>query len=509
MYANADLDFAGFDYPFPNFELWSGTFNGPSSSLYENGALVGSGNAGVANQEGFAVGGLNSAGTNGYDLSHSLVAEILYYDGALSASDRTAVTNWLNTKYQVIETPSVPANSTLPSIAGTAADGSQMTADRGTWSGSSPITYAYAWQRCNSAGTGCVAIPGATAANYTATSTDIGSRLRVVVTASNSAGTASPATSAATAVVVAAPATNTSLPAISGTAKEGSTLTASSGAWSGTSPIGYSYQWRRCDQNGANCVTVPNVTGTTFALTAADVGKTLRVAVTGSNGAGSATATSAATLVIVSAGSSSSVQPPVLAGLQLWYDADSQNLPDGQAVARWSDRSGYGRDLTAAGTAQPLYRRNAVNGRAAIEFDGIASMMKTYESTFTLSQPTTFFIVYKSLDPPTGSFTYVFDSRDSLTRQLHGRGPYGVETYANTDIYTPDVIWPFPSFELRAGHSTVRIPRFGVRAARCRPATRASAVSPASLSAASAPQAPRGTGSGTRSSPRFSTTPAA
>ena len=66
-------------------------------------------------------------------------------------------------------------------------------------------------------------------------------------------------------------------------------------------------------------------------------------------------------------------------------------------------------------------RRDAVNGRAALEFDGITSLMKTYGSTFTLSQPDTFFIVYKSLDAQQPARAFVFDSRDSSARQVFGQ----------------------------------------------------------------------------------------
>src|SRR4051794_25465829 len=39
---------------------------------------------------------------------------------------------------------------------------------------------------------------------------------------------------------------NTTPPAVSGTPAVGSTLSASTGSWTGTAPITYSYQWRRC-----------------------------------------------------------------------------------------------------------------------------------------------------------------------------------------------------------------------------------------------------------------------
>lgn len=85
---------------------------------------------------------------------------------------------------------------------------------------------------------------------------------------------------------------NQSVPTISGTTQEGSTLTATSGSWSGTSPITYAYQWRRCNQNGASCGNINGSTGTTYVLKAADVNRTIRVRVTAKNSDGTAQATS-------------------------------------------------------------------------------------------------------------------------------------------------------------------------------------------------------------------------
>ena len=61
----------------------------------------------------------------------------------------------------------------------------------GTWSGTAPSTFAYAWLRCNANGRLCTAIAGATAAGYTLTADDAGHTLVATVTAT--AGTATQA----------------------------------------------------------------------------------------------------------------------------------------------------------------------------------------------------------------------------------------------------------------------------------------------------------------------------
>src|SRR5207247_1407760 len=146
----------------------------------------------------------------------------------------------------------------------------------------------------------CAPITGATGASYAVTSADVGGTLRVVVTATNSAGSAS-STSAATTIVqpaAATPPVNTSPPTISGTPQAGQTLTASTGSWSGTHPITYAYHWHGAHSGGANCAAIAGATGPTYVATSADVGRTLRVVVTATNSAGSASSTSAATTVV-------------------------------------------------------------------------------------------------------------------------------------------------------------------------------------------------------------------
>ena len=96
----------------------------------------------------------------------------------------------------------------------------------------------------------------------------------------------------------AVPPSNTAPPTISGVPGAGETLTGSTGSWSGTAPVSLSSQWQRCDDSGAGCVDVAGATGTTYGLTEADVGHTIRLNVVAENVAGSAAAASGATAVV-------------------------------------------------------------------------------------------------------------------------------------------------------------------------------------------------------------------
>jgi chitodextrinase len=111
------------------------------------------------------------------------------------------------------------------------------------------------------------------------------------------------------------PPTNTTPPSISGQPIVGATLSAAAGDWTGTAPISFAYQWQRCDSSGANCTALPGATDSSYVVSWVDVGATLRVAVTGSNAAGAATATSSATTVVTALESRDTTAPSVPSGL--------------------------------------------------------------------------------------------------------------------------------------------------------------------------------------------------
>src|SRR5271169_6348804 len=175
-----------------------------------------------------------------------------------------------------------PVNTSPPTIAGKAQEGVTLKAKEGKWSGGS-IAYAFQWQRCEPEQE-CTNIPLATTPEYTARYVDIGSTLRVLVTASNTAGATEAFTERTAAVVGVAP-KNIELPAITGTAQEGQLLSVSSGAWSGTVAASYLYSWERCA--GKKCSEIAGANTAGYRVVAADVGDTLRTSVTDQNLAGS------------------------------------------------------------------------------------------------------------------------------------------------------------------------------------------------------------------------------
>jgi beta-glucanase (GH16 family) len=194
--------------------------------------------------------------------------------------------------------PTPPSNTSPPTISGAPTEGASSTASSGSWLGTAPLTYTYQWQRCDSAGASCSPINATTATQYVPVSADVGSRLRVLVTASSIVGSSSAASTPTDVIEAAAtPPLNTAPPSIADAAQVGELVSASTGTWTGTTPITFSYQWKRCEPDGSGCTPIAGATGASYAAVAADAGSTLRVVVTAVNAYGSNFATSGQCLI--------------------------------------------------------------------------------------------------------------------------------------------------------------------------------------------------------------------
>jgi DNA-binding beta-propeller fold protein YncE len=183
-----------------------------------------------------------------------------------------------------------PSNTTAPAISGTPAAGHDLSCTQGSWAADllggnfyrAPVSYAYQWLKDN------VAISGETSSTYAAQAGDVGHAFKCRVTATNLGGNTAATSTAKT--IQTAP-QNLTAPSISGTPAAGHTLTCNNGGWSGSMPQTHAYRWLR------NGVGIVGATSATYAVKAADTGHALNCRVTAANGAGSATANSAAVTI--------------------------------------------------------------------------------------------------------------------------------------------------------------------------------------------------------------------
>jgi uncharacterized protein YcsI (UPF0317 family) len=177
------------------------------------------------------------------------------------------------------------------SVSGTAQEGKTLTATAQATSDADGGTTTYQWQSLT--GSTWSNISGATASTYTAAEADQGHQLRVSATFVDDTGQSVTAASSATAAVIdIAPTLSVT---ISGTAREGQTLTANAVANDADAVI--AYQWQSL--SGSTWSNISGATSSTFLVGEANETHELRVIATSSDSDGSGTsATSAATAAV-------------------------------------------------------------------------------------------------------------------------------------------------------------------------------------------------------------------
>jgi hypothetical protein len=117
----------------------------------------------------------------------------------------------------------------------------------------------------------------------------------------------------------------------------GKALSTSTGSWSGTSPIRYTYQWQRCT---SSCSAITGATGSSFTLADGDLGANIAVLVTAANGNGSATAESAEVGPVAVSGPSS-------AGVKVALSAAISCPPGRRPIAKLLQAGGIKCSFTA------------------------------------------------------------------------------------------------------------------------------------------------------------------
>jgi hypothetical protein len=320
--------------------------------------------------------------------------------------------------------PSPPSNTALPVVTGTATQGQILQDGSGTWTGS-PTSFAYQWENCSGGGATCTNIAGATSSSYLLSSTDVGDTIRVLVTATNAAGSGA-ATSGPTAMVAALPVSapsNTALEVVSGIDTQGQSLTTTNGSWT-NSPTGYTYQWQDCNSTGSGCTNVSGASLSSYALASGDVGHTMRAVVIATNASGSGSATSAQSPMIAAQTTGNVTYQPI--------DGGSTYFAHLGAASAWMD----GHILAGAWLEQPQSATEV--GYSAAMGDNIYWNLSGSSVDYNLIRAGGMHISAPSHDANSGSETVMYDGHDEDDMNF---GP-GVNAWNDNGTYNQSACVP-------------------------------------------------------------------
>ena len=244
------------------------------------------------------------------------------------------------------EVRSMPVAGTSPTFSGP--DGGVYTATAGTWSGyPADITTTFAWLRCDSTGdaasakpANCAVIADATEDSYTPTNQDTSFWLRVMVKATNTAGTTY-WVSGTGPQIEGAPGT-ASGPGLTVQSSVGSVLQGIAATWYTVSSISTALiSWYRCTDTGTDsfvmeippeCTVIDGVSAAEYTITADDLGYYVRYGETSTNLEGTSVALSRPTTEITS-GPYARVAPTVTGTHKVGKTLTA-------AVGTWSNASG-------------------------------------------------------------------------------------------------------------------------------------------------------------------------
>ncbi|TXH10051.1 MAG: hypothetical protein E6R04_06365 [Spirochaetes bacterium] len=288
-----------------------------------------------------------------------------------------------------------PVNITSPTITGDAVPFGTLSCSSGVWTGSPTPTITYQWKANGSN------ISGETASTTVLPESYIGQTITCTVTATNSEGSATK-TTAGVALGAGADPANTAVPTISGNLYEGGLLTATPGVWTGSPTPTISRQWYR----GASTL-ITGATGLNYTAQNADVGSTVFIRETASNGrTGTFVANSASTGTIAAEPSSAllhTVVPSTVFELDAtnsdshpgtgstWYNL-TPNPADGSAKSAYNF-SLSGLTFTGSAGDPAAYLLSAGSGSAVIGSADVASMPAFIKALGKLTGGTNFWFL--------------------------------------------------------------------------------------------------------------------
>jgi RHS repeat-associated protein len=145
---------------------------------------------------------------------------------------------------------------------------------------------------------------------------------------------------------------STTAPVLSGSPVEGNRMAVSEGKWAG-SPVAYRYQWEDCTSGSEQCTQILGADNANYTPVSSDVGHTLRVSVTATNGGGATIKQTSQSAVVTSQGEKvegAKIAPGAGATVEYGVPVTGAGSPyamGSQEVAKW----GQTKDLPAEATA--------------------------------------------------------------------------------------------------------------------------------------------------------------
>ena len=282
-------------------------------------------------------------------VGQTITVKVSYTDGGGTTETLTSVAT-----AAVTNTNDAPTG--LPTISGTPTQGETLTADTSTISDADGLgSFNYQWQA------GTDDISGATSSTFVLTQDQVGQTITVKVSYTDGGGTTETLTSVATAAVTNTNDAPTGLPTISGTPTQGETLTADASAISDADGLGsFSYQWQ------ADTVDISGATSSTFVLTQDQVGKTITVKVSYTDGGNHPeTLTSAATNAVTNTNDDPTGLPTITGtptqGATL--TADTSAISDADGLGTFSYQWQAGTDAISGATDTSLELTQAEVGK--------------------------------------------------------------------------------------------------------------------------------------------------
>jgi hypothetical protein len=208
----------------------------------------------------------------------------------------------------------------------------------------------YQWQSSSDNGATWSNITGATSATYTPVAADQGNRLRVVETATDADGGPSTiSNSPATSVVTNNTLVFTTPASITGTAREGSVLTAVNGTTSDPNAVISGYQWQSSSDGGTTWSNIAGATAATYTPVEADETHLLRVVetatdtVSAQSGTSASAASAAVTDIVLAFTSAASISGSPTVGSALGAVNGTLNDADAAVTGyQWQSSSNNG-----------------------------------------------------------------------------------------------------------------------------------------------------------------------